>query len=392
MIKQWSVNAANKRQAVKIFLRVLVVLCGYELSAFGQTADIDHAPVSVLYDRVVSVGDAWADFSSATLGERGNLWLAVNSFQLSDDPKLMLPRILRISPDGKVEAEVEIKDPSPEKTPRAGKLSVVGMKQLKDSTLSIIVSYSGHDLWWVTIDSNGKELSSTKLIVLQKPFVVRGAIIEPEARGVLLYGNQIVMPTAMYVEQSGKLDWTVQLPEQKGMFSDAVRMPTGDFALLAQVTKNGSGDSELIWTSSKGTIQQQPLSGLCFKELVTAEGSLSGLVSRSNQTAVFTTNSPAQPLRERQVSLDKSLLKPVLAHLGKDQVTVAGIEDQEPVITARNLQTDSKLWQKRLSDDPIADFDIVENQEFIYMITPTFSFSGDKMKQDVRIIKMQLEQ
>ena len=277
MIKQWSVNAANKRQAVKIFLRVLVVLCGYELSAFGQTADIDHAPVSVLYDRVVSVGDAWADFSSATLGERGNLWLAVNSFQLSDDPKLMLPRILRISPDGKVEAEVEIKDPSPEKTPRAGKLSVVGMKQLKDSTLSIIVSYSGHDLWWVTIDSNGKELSSTKLIVLQKPFVVRGAIIEPEARGVLLYGNQIVMPTAMYVEQSGKLDWTVQLPEQKGMFSDAVRMPTGDFALLAQVTKNGSGDSELIWTSSKGTIQQQPLSGLCFKELVTAEGSLSGL-------------------------------------------------------------------------------------------------------------------
>ena len=92
------------------------------------------------------------------------------------------------------------------------------------------------------------------------------------------------------------------------------------------------------------------------------------------------------------MSLDKSLLKPVLAHLGKDQVTVAGIEDQEPVITARNLQTDSKLWQKRLSDDPIADFDIVENQEFIYMITPTFSFSGDKMKQDVRIIKMQLEQ
>ncbi|HTC92492.1 MAG TPA: hypothetical protein VK699_03445 [Terriglobales bacterium] len=375
---------------VKQSVRIFVVLCGWGLAALGQNRDVDQVPVSILYDRTVGLSNAWAEFSAAAFGKGGDLWVAVNSFQLGDSPKLMLPRLLRISRDGKVEVEIEVRDPSPEKTPRTGKLSIVGIKQLTESTLDLIVSYSGHDIWWVRVDADGKELSSGKLIVVQQPFVVTGAIIEPDPHGVLLYGNQSQLPTAMYIERSGKADWTVQLSDQRGMFTDATRMPDGKFALVASVTKEGSGDSLLVWANSKGVIQQQPLNGRCFRELISSQGILSGLVSRNNEVAIFTTNSAAQQPQEKQTPIGRNLLKPVLAYAEKEQFTAIGIQGQKVVVATWNQQNDSKHWQKELPGDPIIDFDVFGSGGFIYVIAPTFSRSANEVKETVRVIRLQV--
>ncbi|HET6843705.1 MAG TPA: two-component regulator propeller domain-containing protein [Candidatus Angelobacter sp.] len=200
------------------------------LTVNGMEVSPCHAQkAEVITDRVLELSNS-NEVTAITGDSDGSLWISTAVFSLTVKPKFFLPHVTRLTSRGLIAEEFEIKAPADDEVREAG-FSVVALAVDK-AKVTAILSYAGHDLWWVSIDRKTGIQKTHKIFTAQNDAIsgLRGFFLTPDT--VVVYGITSLKPIAMSLKDDGRIMWSLHVDSRHGLFVDALPLTNSKFVFL----------------------------------------------------------------------------------------------------------------------------------------------------------------